>query len=75
MPYLTTVQAQWMTLFFILAVTFLVIVYDLWVIQAFGVDASISRVIQLGIERYPMSFAVLLLTVGIFIGHVWLPSR
>ena len=43
---LTPVQAQWLTLAFVIAVTALVIGYDVMAIRAWGVEASISRVMR-----------------------------
>ncbi len=75
MSNLTTFQAQWMTLFFVLAVTFLVIVYDLLVIQTHGVDASISRVLRDCFEHYPILYPVFWLWIGVLIGHIGLPCQ
>ena len=46
MPNLTPVQAQWLTLAFVVAVTIVVIGYDILAIRAWGVEASISRVLR-----------------------------
>ncbi len=46
MPNLTTVQAQWLTLAFVLATTAMVIGYDVLAIRSWGVEASISRVMR-----------------------------
>ncbi len=65
--------AEWMTLAFIAGVVFLVVIYDLAVIHAWGLDASISRVLGRLIARQPLAFVVIVFSLGAFVGHVWLP--
>ena len=50
---LTPVQAQWLTLAFVLTVTVLIIGYDVMAIRTWGVDASISRVLQAALRGLP----------------------
>ena len=71
---MTTPQAQWLTLFFLLAVTAAVASYDLLIIRAAGPDASISRVLGRLLER-PVCLAVAVFWIGVLVGHVWLPNR
>jgi hypothetical protein len=72
---MTTVQAQWLTLVFLLAVFVLIIGYDLLIIRACGPDASISRVVGRFLARWPQAAIVLLFWLGLLIGHVWLPAE
>jgi hypothetical protein len=71
---MTTPQGQWLTLFFIAAMTALVIGYDLLIIRAVGPDASISRVMGRLLEP-GLLFPALAFWVGLILGHLWLPSR
>jgi LPS O-antigen subunit length determinant protein (WzzB/FepE family) len=72
---MTTVQAQWLTLGFVLAVTAVVIGYDVLAIRAWGVEASISRVMRQLFGTYPTLFVALVFWLGILIGHIWLPTE
>ncbi len=69
-----TPQAQWLTLAFLLAVSATVVAYDLLIIRAAGVDASISRVLGRLLEL-PSAFVVFVFWLGVLVGHVWLPAR
>lgn len=71
---MTPVQAQWLTLGFILAVSALVVAYDILVIRAYGPDASISRVLARLLEL-PSAFVVFIFWIGVLVGHIWVPSR
>ena len=70
MPELTPIQAQWLTFGFVLAVTVLVIGYDLLVIQTYGVNASISRVLRKAFSLSPTLFVAFCVWIGILIGHI-----
>jgi hypothetical protein len=72
---MTTVQAQWLTLGFVLAVTALVIGYDVLAIRAWGVEASISRVVRHLFGSCPTLFVALVFWLGILVGHIWLPTE
>jgi LPS O-antigen subunit length determinant protein (WzzB/FepE family) len=72
---MTTVQAQWLTLGFVLAVTAVVIGYDVLAIRAWGVEASISRVMRELFGAYPTLFVALVFWLGILVGHIWLPTE
>jgi hypothetical protein len=72
---MTTVQAQWLTLAFVLAVTVVVIGYDVWVIRNWGVEASISRVFRRLFGMSPSLFVALVFWLGILVGHIWLPTE
>jgi hypothetical protein len=73
--FMTTPHAQWLTLFFLAAVTALVVGYDLLIIRAAGPDASISRVLGWLLVRWPLTAVALLFWLGLLIGHVWLPAE
>lgn len=75
MSYLTPVQAQWLTLAFVVAVTIVVIGYDILAIRAWGVEASISRVLRRLFEVYPTLFVAFIFWVGILVGHIGLPTE
>jgi hypothetical protein len=72
---MTTVQAQWLTLGFVIAVTALVIGYDVWVIRAWGVEASISRVMRRLFGASPTLFVSVVFWLGLLVGHIWLPTE
>jgi uncharacterized BrkB/YihY/UPF0761 family membrane protein len=72
---MSTVQGQWLTLFFLAAVTVLIVGYDLLIIRACGPDASVSRVLGRLFGRWPQAAIVLLFWLGLLIGHVWLPAE
>jgi hypothetical protein len=72
---LTPVQAQWLTLAFVLAVTVLVIGYDVLAIRTWGVDASISRVMRRLFGTSPTLFVAAVFWLGILVGHIWLPTE
>ena len=71
---MTTTQAQWLTLFFLLAVSTAVVGYDLLIIRAAGPAASVSRVLGRLLEL-PSAFVVFVFWLGVLVGHVWLPAR
>lgn len=72
---LTPVQAQWLTLVFILTVTVLIVAYDVMAIQCWGVDASISRVLRRLFGACPTLLVALVFWLGILVGHIWLPTE
>jgi hypothetical protein len=71
---MTTSQTQWLTIGFLLAVSLVVIVYDVIIIRAAGPDASISRVLGRLLEL-PSAFVVFVFWLGMLVGHVWVPCR
>jgi hypothetical protein len=71
---MTTPQAQWLTLTFLLAMSTLVIAYDVLIIRAVGADASVSRVLGRLLEL-PSAFVVFVFWLGVLVGHVWIPAR
>jgi hypothetical protein len=71
---MTTPQAQWLTLIFLLAVSATVVVYDVLIIRAAGPDASVSRVLGRLLEL-PSAFVVFVFWLGVLVGHVWVPAR
>ena len=71
---MTTPQAQWLTLAFLLAVSAAVVGYDLLITRAAGPDASVSRVLGRLLEL-PSAFVVFVFWLGVLVGHVWLPAR
>lgn len=75
MSNLTPSQAQWLTLAFVLAVTFVVISYDVLAIRAWGVEASISRVLHRLFNVYPTLFVALVFWLGLLVGHIGLPTE
>jgi hypothetical protein len=72
---LTPVQAQWLTLAFVIAVTALVIGYDVLAIRSWGVEASISRVLRRLFGSSPTLFVAMVFWLGILVGHIWLPTE
>lgn len=72
---MTTVQSQWITLGFVLAVTVLVLGYDVLAIRAWGVQASISRVMRGLFGTSPTLFVALVFWLGILVGHIFLPTE
>jgi hypothetical protein len=72
---LTPTQSQWLTLAFVVVVTILVIGYDLLAIHAYGVEASISRVLRRLFGRHPTLFAAIVFWLGVLVGHIWLPTE
>ena len=71
---MTTPQAQWLTLTFLLAMSAICIGYDIVIIRAAGADASISRVLGRLLEL-PSAFVVFVFWLGVLVGHVWVPAR
>lgn len=72
---LTPVQAQWLTLAFVVAMTALAIGYDVVAIRSWGVEASISRVMRRLFGANPTFFVALVFWLGILVGHIWLPTE
>lgn len=72
---LTPVQQQWCTFGFVLAVTAVVVAFDLWTIQHHGVNSSISRVFRRLFAVSPTFFVALVFWLGILVGHIWLPTE
>jgi threonine/homoserine/homoserine lactone efflux protein len=75
MPILTPNQAQWLTLAFIVAVTILVVGYDMIAIHVYGVDASISRVFRHLFGHHPTLFVAMVFWLGVLVGHIGLPTE
>jgi hypothetical protein len=71
---LTPVQAQWLTVSFIAAVTALVIAFDAWMLCRFGPEATISQVLGRMLAR-PTFFIAFVFWLGLLVGHIWLPAR
>ena len=72
---LTPVQAQWLTLAVVLAVTAVAIGYDVLAIRVWGVEVSISRVMRRLFGASPTLFVALVFWLGILVGHIWLPTE
>lgn len=72
---LTPAQAQWLTLAFVIVATAMVIGYDVLAIRAWGVEASISRVVRRLFGASPTLFVAAVFWLGILVGHIWLPTE
>ena len=72
---MTTVQAQWVTLAFIVAATAFIIGFDGWITLRYGADASISRVLCRLFGRWPTVAVAVVFWLGLLVGHVWLPAE
>jgi hypothetical protein len=72
---MTSIQAQWLTLLSIIAVTVLVIAFDLVMIRLAGPDASISRVLGRLFGRWPTVAIAAVFWLGLLVGHLWLPAE
>jgi hypothetical protein len=70
----TAPQAQLATLIFILVITLVVVAWDIAMVQVFGAEASVSRVIGRLNQRYPTVFVAIIFGLGVFVGHTWLPN-
>lgn len=70
-----TAREQWLTLAFVVAITVLVVGYDVLAIRCWGVDASISRVARRLFGMSPTLFIALVFWLGILVGHVFLPTE
>jgi hypothetical protein len=75
MSLLTPNQAQWLTLAFVAAATILVVGYDVLAIHAYGVEASISRVLRRLFGWHPTILAAVVFWLGVLVGHIWLPTE
>lgn len=75
MPNLTPGQSQWLTLAIVVAVAVLVVGYDVLAIHAYGVEASISRVLRRLFGLHPTLFAALVFWLGVLVGHIGLPTE
>lgn len=71
---MTTQEAQWMTASYIFAVVMVTIAYDVWVVNKYGPNASISRLCGMAFHAYPLTFVWVLIGIGLFIGHCKLPA-
>ncbi len=72
---LTPVQAQWLTLAFVLVVTSWSSATTCWRSASWGVEASISRVLRRLFGACPTLFVALVFWLGILVGHIWLPTE
>jgi hypothetical protein len=70
-----TTSAQILTLIFVVAMTLVIIAYDVCAIRISGPDASISRVVSRLLAAWPTLALALVFWLGVLVGHVWLPSR
>jgi hypothetical protein len=75
MPDSTAVQAQWLTLAFVAAITIAVLGYDILAIRAWGIEASISRVLRRLFVVCPTRFVAFVFWLGILIGHIGMPTE
>ncbi len=72
---MTTQQAQCLTLAFLAATVAVVIATDVWLCCTFGPDATISRVMRRGFERWPILYPVFWFVLGVLAGHIGLPTE
>jgi hypothetical protein len=72
---MTTVQAQWLTLAFVLTATGIILGFDVWVTLKFGPAASISSVFRRLLSGWPSLFVAVVFWLGLLVGHIWLPTR
>lgn len=72
---MTHVEAQWLTLFVVLATTVGLVAFDLVMIRWYGPDASISRVFCHLFGRWPTVAVAVVFWLGLLVGHVWLPAE
>ncbi len=68
-------QAQAMTLAFIVAVTLIVVAYDIGAYRFWGQRATISCVMQVVFRRVPILYPVFWISLGILIGHLRFPCE
>jgi hypothetical protein len=72
---ITPLQAQWLTIAFVVAATGIILGFDAWVIARFGADASISRVFGRLFGLWPSVLLAVVFWLGVLVGHIWLPAR
>ena len=75
MSNLSSIQAQWLTLALVVGLTALFVGYDILAIRAWGVEASISRVLRRLFVFYPTLFVAFIFWLGILVGHIGLPTE
>jgi hypothetical protein len=71
---MTSVEQQWFTLLLAALITAAIVVLDALLWASFGADATFSRAFEWAFRRWPVTTAVLLVWVGLLIGHL-LPAR
>jgi hypothetical protein len=71
---MTPQQAEFVALFFLVAVVGAAVVLDVWLYKVHGAPCTISRVCRRWIDRHPSIFLGLVFAAGVFVGHVWLPE-
>jgi hypothetical protein len=67
-------QTQWLTVALAGLVTAATLVLDALLWSLFGAEATFSRVFRLMFDRWPVVAALVLVWVGILVGHL-LPAR
>ena len=72
---MSRVQAQWLTLAFILAMAAITIGYDVWTCEVNGVNSTISRVCKRAFTASPVAFASFCFGLGVYVGHVFLHTE
>jgi hypothetical protein len=71
---MTIQEARVLTACFIGFVVVITIGYDVWVFRAFGPNATISRVCGTLFQQYPLTFAWVLIGIGLYLGHAHIPA-
>jgi hypothetical protein len=72
---MTEHKAEWLALALLVSVTAIIVSLDIWLIEWFGFDASISRVVGRLFQRWPSFFIAAVFWAGLLVGHLWLPAR
>ena len=65
-------RAQLLTLAFLVAVSALVILYEIAIAQN-GTEGTVTKALRWVFKKYPTTFCVMLIWIGIWIGHLWMP--
>jgi len=69
----TSHRPQIITLAFLLALSGLIVVYEMAMVGANGSDGTISMAVRWLFKRYPIMFCVFLIWIGILVGHIGFP--
>ncbi len=70
---MTSAQSQWLVIAFCLAMTSVVIAFDVCLYHAYGPDSTFSRAARRVFHQYPMVPIVIVFWLGLLVGHILLP--
>jgi hypothetical protein len=67
-------EGQRLTVAFLFLIATVTVAYNVWVYNTYGRDATISIVVGTVFRDHPLAACWTILGIGLFLGHILLPS-